>query len=119
MVIQVAMTPANLSDLLHDLEAAVGLPTLVFIIGSINIKRSRDPKTRAFRTRVMLALLLVLVSVFLATVLYQDRSTLIELWKGSPTVFSIVYAVVLIVICSLLAIVLYSRLRPSMWLRDH
>jgi uncharacterized membrane protein YcjF (UPF0283 family) len=104
-------------ELLKDLEFVVGLPVLTFFGLALNAKMSQ--KTGFTPQKQRLALLFSLgLFVFCTITIVQDRRVLVDLWLSSPLLYSVVYAVSVLVVLGGIGFLIYSKLRPSLWRRN-
>ncbi|MGB6686569.1 MAG: hypothetical protein WBE76_01865 [Terracidiphilus sp.] len=90
---------------------------IFLFLGLGNTMLPQNRRDSEFRTRLVLALAVLLFLPAICTVIIQDRAILINLWRGSPVLYSLVY----LIACALgiwgLTALFYWKLRPKLWRR--
>ena len=109
------MDVSGVTELLEDIKVAFVLPIVGFIMFWILLKVTPRSKFNAVLRRLSLIFVLALFVVVLSTLMFQDRSVLIALWTQNPLLFSSVYALFSVVVATGIAVLCYSKLRPSFW----
>ena len=82
----------SVHHLIEDIEAPFALLAIGLVIGSINIRLTNiDIQSKAFRTRMMLSMALLIFVIMQSALMFQDRAVLEALWEQSPVFYSLVY----------------------------
>jgi hypothetical protein len=109
------MNIAGLPGLIKDIEFAFGLPLVGFGMWVINIKLSRSSRFDALKLRIGLSFCLFLFAALFTVLTFQDRAVLATIWRMSPVLYTVVYAIFGILILAMLTSIVSSKLRPSSW----
>lgn len=111
------MGDLNVSGLIQDIGVSFGLPLLFLLLALANIKFSRR-KYSGLKLRFSLIFVIGLFAYLICTLMSQDRRVLEAIWRSSPTFYSLVYSLaVVLVLCGIGALI-YWKLRPEMWRRN-
>ena len=105
----------GISKLASDAGVLLVAPIIFLCFGLGNAMLPQNRADSVFRTRLVLALALLFVLFAVFTVIFQDRVILINLWQGSPILYSIMYAIA----CGLgilgVGALFQWKLRPKLW----
>lgn len=118
IISEIYMDSESVAGLLKDIGYAFGLPIVGFVMAWVNIKLTPRSRFSSLKLRIAIAFVLLLFSCLLPILMFQDRAALVEIWRASPLVYSVVYAMcclfIIICICGLI----YGKLRPTLWKRN-
>lgn len=115
----IATSSETISKLLDDIGGSFIAPVFVLCLGFANSRLPFNSWDREFRMKLTLTFSVSLFLLTISVILIQDRTILVDLWKDGPILYSFVY-----LICSTLAIsgiasLIYWKLRPQLWRKDH
>lgn len=102
--------------LLYDLKVSFGVPLVIFVMFWMNaqFRRSRSSAELAIRLGTVFCVV-GFVFLFSVVILYQDGTILASLWRSSPIRFTLLYTFALTSIATLISIIVWRKLRPSLW----
>ncbi len=101
--------------LLEDVEFALALPLVGFVLAAINLRLTRSNKFKGLKFRLSLSFVLLLFLCLSSVLMFQDRSTLIMLWNASPAAWSALYGASVFITVSVIVGLAYWQLRPEKW----
>jgi hypothetical protein len=102
----------GVSNLLGDIEFSFGLPALGFVMAQ---KFCRSTKYGSLMLRLSISYCLLLFIIMFATLMFQDRAVLTAMWHTSQILYSVVYALSCFLIVGAFALIISTKLRPSLW----
>ena len=109
------MNIAGVDGLIKDIEFAFGLPAVAYFMFLLNIKFSRYGKRKALMQRLSLIVVLLLFSIGLSTLMFQDRAVLIAVWEQNSILYSLVYLIASVLVITGISTLIYFELRPERW----
>ena len=108
----------GVSKLAEDAGVLLVAPVLFLCFGLGNAMLPQNRRDGEFRTRLVLALAVLFFLFAICTVIVQDRAALINLWQGSPVLYSFAYLVACVSGILGLRALFHWKLRPKLWRQD-
>ena len=107
----------GISKLVGDARDFLIILVIFLCLGLGNTLLPQNRGDSGFRTRLVLALAVLLFLPALCTVIVQDRAILLSLWRASPVLYSLVYLIACVFGIWGLSALFYWKLRPKLWRR--
>jgi hypothetical protein len=108
-------TAEGISKLAEDAGVLLVAPVLFLCFGLGNAMLPQNRKDSGFRTRLVLALALLFFLFAICTVIIQDRTILIGLWRQSPILYSLMYSIAGVLGIVGVGALFKWKLRPKLW----
>ena len=105
----------GIGGLLENIGVSFGLPILFVCLALVNIKVSSRRKSSGLKMRLSLIFAIGLFAYLICTLMFQDRTILAAIWRQSPIVFSVVFALTCLLVVMSIAGLVYWKLRPELW----
>jgi hypothetical protein len=112
------MDAAAINRLIGDIEISIGIPGLVLLLGLSNSRFPSNRQSRGLRSRLVILFALLSFLFCIITFSVQDRATLIDFWRGSPLLYSLVYFLCAITCVLGIVRLIFWKLRPKLWRDD-